>query len=65
MRVIAHGASATSARSLRPTAWIEAASNSHCHLIRTQPSFYREAGRRLIGPFKDSPEFLDRNREVT
>ena len=46
-----------------PAAWIEAASVP-LPADQNAAELYREAGRRLVGPFKDSPEFLDRNRGI-
>jgi hypothetical protein len=46
-----------------PAAWAEAAS-SPLPADQNAANLYREAGRRLVGPFKDSPEFLNRNREL-
>ena len=45
-----------------PAAWIEAAATP-LPADQNAAELYREAGRRLVGPFADSPEFLDRNRE--
>ena len=47
-----------------PAAWIEAAATP-LPADQNAAELYREAGRRLVGPFEDSPEFLDRNREIT
>jgi hypothetical protein len=44
-----------------PSVWLEATSAS-LPADQNAADLYREAGRKLIGPFKDSPEFLDRNR---
>ena len=44
-----------------PSIWLEAASAS-LPADQNAADLYRKAGQRLIGPFKDSPEFLDRNR---
>jgi hypothetical protein len=46
-----------------PTSWIEAAATP-LSVGENAADLYREAGRRLVGPFADSPEFLDRNREL-
>jgi ABC-2 family transporter protein len=46
-----------------PTAWAEAAS-SPLPADQNAADLYSEAGARLIGPLEDSPEFLDRNREL-
>ena len=46
-----------------PTSWIEAAATP-LSAGQNAADLYREAGRRLVGPFADSPEFLDRNREL-
>ena len=46
-----------------PAAWLEAASNP-LPTDQNAAELYREAGRRLVGPFMDSSEFLDRNREL-
>jgi hypothetical protein len=45
-----------------PAAWLEAAAST-LPAERNAAELYREAGRRLVGP-TDSPEFLNRNREV-
>ena len=44
-----------------PSMWLEAASAS-LPADQNAADLYREAGQQLVGPFKDSPEFLDRNR---
>jgi ABC-type transport system involved in multi-copper enzyme maturation permease subunit len=46
-----------------PAVWLEAAAAS-VPADQDAAELYREAGRRLVGPFKDSPEFLERNREL-
>ena len=46
-----------------PASWIEAAATP-LPAGQNAADLYREAGRRLVGPFADSPEFLDRNREL-
>ena len=44
-----------------PSMWLEAASAS-LPADQNAAELYRKAGQQLVGPFKDSPEFLDRNR---
>ena len=46
-----------------PALWLEAAS-THRPAEQNAADLYREAGRRLVGPFSDSPAFLDRNRDL-
>jgi hypothetical protein len=46
-----------------PSAWIEA-KTAPFRADQNAADLYREVGHRLIGPFRDSPEFLDRNREL-
>jgi ABC-2 family transporter protein len=46
-----------------PATWIEAAATPS-PAGENAADLYREAGRRLVGPFSDSPEFLDRNQAV-
>jgi len=46
-----------------PAAWTEM-TMTPCRPIKTPAELYREAGRRLVGPFEDSPKFLEPNREL-
>jgi ABC-2 family transporter protein len=46
-----------------PASWVEAAA-APVPADQNAADLYREAARRLVGPFKDSPEFLEKNREI-